>query len=161
VVINASKNPALTGISSSVCAARVVSTSGQTIPANTATKVQWDAAANFAQNITWDSANFRMIATNPGRYNVSASAYYVNALYTNNSTMYFMIYKNGLLHSRGWGPITQAINAIMSINITDTVSMVAGDYVEIFTFNERLGGTALSTTAGNNYFSISKVGGLG
>jgi hypothetical protein len=160
VVINASKNPALTGITSSVCAGRVVATSGQTIT-DTGAKVQWNSSPTFSQNISWDSANHRFICQSPGIYEVVAFVSYASATYTAGISNWLQIYKNGTSFSRGNGETGPSATFVQGSSISDRVSLVAGDFVEIYALNQKPTATALSTVAGECTFSIAKIGGLG
>jgi hypothetical protein len=162
IVINASKNPALTGISSSVCAARVVSTSGQTITNGTPTKITWNSSPTFAQNVTWDSVNSRFIAQVAGRYQVSTTIAQTRTWAAGQQTQ-VRIHKNGSLVSAGpHGVAWAAFSGEFGNVCTDVIDLAAGDYVEAFGFMVNgSGNSTLLANASYNYFSISKIGGLG
>jgi hypothetical protein len=161
-VINASKNPALTGISSSVCAGRVVSSSGQTITNGTPTKITWNSSPTFAQNVTWDSVNSRFIAQVAGKYQVSTTIAQTRLWAAGQQTQ-VRIYKNGSLFSASPHGVAWAVFSGEFGNVcTDVIDLIAGDYVEAFGFMVNgSGNSTLVANAAFNYFSISKVGGLG
>jgi hypothetical protein len=162
IVINASKSPALTGITSSVCAGRVVSSSGQTITNGTPTKITWNSSTTFAQNVTWDSANSRFIAQVAGKYQVSTTIAQTRTWAAGQQTQ-VRIHKNGSLVSGGaFGVAWAAFSGEFGNVCTDVIDLAAGDYVEAF--GVMLNGSGNSTLVANtafNYFSISKIGGLG
>jgi hypothetical protein len=162
VVINASKNPALTGISSSVCSGRVVSSSGQTITNGTPTKITWNSSPTFAQNVTWDSANSRFIAQVAGKYQVDSSITQTRA-WTSGQQTGVRIYKNGSFYSHGISGVAwAAFNGEFGQNVSDIVDLQVGDYIEIYGFMVNASGNStLVANASYNYFSIAKVGGLG
>jgi hypothetical protein len=164
LVINASKNPALTGIASSVCSGRAIATSGQSV-ANTGSpiKVQWDASPTFSSNITWDSANHRFVAQQAGHYNVTSSVTYSSLAWTSGDLIIQYLYKNGSQYTiLGRIELEATRTWALQPHGSDLVYLAVGDYVEIFTSHNRTGGaSALNTTSGLTYFSINKVGGLG
>jgi hypothetical protein len=159
LVINASKNPALTGINSNIVSARMVNTAGTSIAA-TDTKIPFDATASILQNIGIEAPNHRIVASESGIYDVCAAIQFASALYAAGNQIAIRVYKNGSLYSTlAMKTVDAAVTAKQGIEGQDQIRLSKGDYVEFFASNGR-GATALSTTAGECYMSVSKKGGI-
>lgn len=139
-----------------VVAARAFrNTSNQSIASASLTKVQLNAVT-FDTHGNFDSTtNYRYTFTVPGIYKVSA-----NLRITANATgtRVINIYKNGSVYSS-----REQINGTGSyptgISVSSTISVVAGDYVELYAYQDS--GSSLEISWGSNltYFEIERLSG--
>lgn len=130
---------------------RVTRTAGQSIPNSTTTAMVWDVE-------TWDtdamhstvSNTSRLTCAVAGRYRVSATSTVVaNATGVRGLTLW----KNGAFYS-----YVRAANAgadIPNLVLTDLVSLVVGDYVEIAAFQNSGGALTFGT---DGYFAMERIG---
>jgi hypothetical protein len=157
LVVNASKNPALTGMNLNRVAAQVVQTSGQSFTNATTTKVVWDANPVFADGVTFSSSNNRFTINESGNYTIGALLFTVSLTWSQAQQMQLLLYKNGVLFrylDQKADPSTITKN--MTVGGSTLVKASKDDYFEIFCYYDQ-GAGALSTGAGANYFSIAKV----
>jgi len=154
LVINASKNPALTGLGIDRVAARAVSTSGQSISTGVNTTVLWDAAKTFDTTGSLNSATGIYTVSETGYYQVSANITYSNI--TTQSTINTIILKNGAISSLVIS-ITQNTAASYGAAISDCLFLNKGDTVSIQTNHNTGSSKVLNTSGSVNFFSIAKV----
>jgi hypothetical protein len=160
LVINASKNPALTGFGLNRVGGQVVQTSGQSFTSATTTKVVWDASPAFADGITFDSSNNRFTVTSSGIYSVGALLFTGALTWSQSNQMQLLLYKNGSLfkYLDQKAADTSTITKNMTVGGSTLVKAAVNDYFEIYCYYERPAGAgALATGAGANHFSIAKV----
>lgn len=130
IVVDASKNPALTGLNVGTVAARGTSSSGQSIPNSTVTKITYNAET-FDTNSALSTDTFT--APEAGYYSVNADASFANASYGSAAIFVLSIYKGASEYKRDFeytdGAVTQAIKlhvpALLYLNKGDTVDMRA------------------------------------
>ena len=136
---------------------RYTNTAGTSIPNTGENKVAF-ATKDYDSHNAWVTDTFT--APMSGKYRVSANLVYASSLYATSNDTYVVIYKNGTAHS--YGPffnVMAALTLSMGCNVTASVSCVAGDTIDIRTFNNRTAGaTLLSTTAGLNHVEIERIG---
>lgn len=93
-----------------------------------------------------------------GKYEVNAKVDFQAVAYASTDYMFLAVYKNGVAHS--FGP-TNSIRAagtfIAGCGVSATVNCVAGDLIDIRVVNT-VAASALSTTSGENYFEVTRVG---
>ncbi len=96
-----------------------------------------------------------------GRYRVTCVLNYASSLYAASNQSYTLIYKNGALAA--YGPLNLiggTPTGVLGSHISAQLNLVAGDAIVCRANNQRTAGaTLLSTTAGENYFQIEKLGG--
>jgi len=160
LVVNASKNPALTGLGIDRVAARAVQTSGQSIPNNTATVVTWDATKTFDTHNALNSATGVFTCPVSGYYKVDAGVLYTSVAWAATSGVELNIYKNGNV-TTNTRTVTQAITTNFGVTVSDTIYLNKGDTVSIATYQPRGSATTLFASSGiHNYFSIAKISGI-
>jgi hypothetical protein len=139
-----------------VVSCRVANTAGTSIAASsdvvvTLGTVSWDTHGGFASN----------------KYTVPVSGFYkvtghvgFQALASANITITASIRKNGTTVTSINQILTTSTNYAWNLPVSDTLQLVAGDYIELLV-NQGDGVTAhaLNTTAGYNYLSIERLSG--
>lgn len=142
-----------------VIAARYTSSAGQTISYNTISIIDF-ATKDFDTNAAVTTgASWKYTIPVAGTYRVSSNILYSNMTGTT-SSYYVAIYKNGSESTRvTYSPYVSGANA--PAVITGLVSCVAGDYIDIRTYqNDGGSGTrTLTTTAANVTVSVEKISG--
>jgi hypothetical protein len=156
--VEASKNPALTGLGLGTVAARGVNTAGTSIPTGVVTTVVYDAVKSYDTHGALNAATGVFTAPESGYYQASGAIFFNSSLYVATNLVEVIIQKNGLDISAGMvtypGAFTIQVNSVSTtgvyLNKGDTLSMIA--------FNNRsAGATLLNTTPGVNYFSVHKT----
>jgi hypothetical protein len=164
ITISASKNPALTGSGSSIVSARATTTSGQSIANSGDVLVQWDTASqiNNGGGLITGTSTYAFYAPETGIYKVGAKLKWASALYAAGNIATIKVYKNGSLYSTiAEAAVDAAVTRTHALEGDDVVRLSKGDYVDIRISNSRTAGaTSLSTTAGDNYVAIFKLGGI-
>ena len=154
LVINASKNPALTGINVNRVAARGVNTSGQSIPNSTATTIIYDSAKTFDTHGALNAATGEFTAPETGYYQFNASAGLSTA---STATISLTALKNNVGFAFG-SVISPTISALYVPKVMDVVFLNKNDVLKIQIQQNTGGSLALNTGTGVNYFSVSKIG---
>jgi hypothetical protein len=158
LVINASRNPALTGIGLNRIAARAVQTSGQVF-GNTATTVLWDSAKTFDTHGIINTGTGVAIIPETGYYQVNATVHIdANAVLAANQRAFLAIVKNGVTYSLGEYRVqtTANLNSFI-VTVNDVVFLGKGDTVSISLTHNITASRALLASAGYNYFAITKT----
>jgi hypothetical protein len=155
LVVNASKNPALTGMNLNRIAARAVNTAG-TIYGTTTSTLIFDATKTYDTHNALNAATGIFTSPESGYYKVDCHLLFAAGTYTVSQAILLSLIKNGSQYpsslTRTPIYVSSSINAEASIS--DLVFLSKGDTVNIAVQNER-GNTAL--LLGFNWFSISKV----
>lgn len=160
LTINASKNPALTGLNISAVAARVINSTGQSIPNATETLVLFDAAKTYDTHGAFNPATGYFTAPEAGYYLANWAFLLTDSSYGNGSVIYSKLLKNGILYS--YGSFFETGNATsqnynLSTLGSDGVFLAKGETLAIAISQTSGASRALQTTAGYNYFSIQKT----
>lgn len=132
---------------------RSCKTSTQSINDVAETKIVWEQNT-FKNEITWDATNNRFIIRRAGKYLVTATTLYASP--ATDGLYELLIYKNGAEYSR---MATNCSNGSLVIapTIIDTLSLVMGDYIEIYAFHNSGGAKSISGTAKLCYFNILRI----
>jgi hypothetical protein len=157
LTVNASKNPALTGMGIPTIAARGVSSSGQSIPNATNTILTYDTAKTYDNTGSLNAATGIFTAPETGYYQINASILYNGAAWAAGVSRSILIYKNGIEVTSRFVVVEAAINASLTANIGDVVFLYKNDTASIGLAHSRGTATTLFTTGSHNYFSIQKV----
>jgi hypothetical protein len=158
IVINASKSPALVGVSAGRLAARATNTNGQSIPNGSTTKITWNNSTFGRSGLSIDTVNSRYNITKPGVYAVSARIQYNSAGWGAPVNHFMYIYVNGSLYSTIFHHATENNSTfIKSGHASDLVLLNAGDYVEIYVNQASGAAKTLNTGSNINFFNISFV----
>ena len=134
---------------------RAYSTSVQTIPTATQTKIQYNSENFDTDNCYDNTTNYRFTPTEAGTYFITASVRIDDGSYSNNNTQIY-IYKNNSTWSRFSNEFTSASSPMISIS--DIVNLNgSSDYVEIFLYQSTGGDINLRIDTQNMYFSGYKL----
>lgn len=129
-----------------------VSTSAQSIPSTTETKVEFDAESFDEQNEFDPVTNFRFTAKKAGFYHVKVCIYWNN----NSDQAYYdlRLKKNGNIVS--WNIHQAADSQGFSQVLTDYIELAVDDYLELFAFQSSGGAITIENSASQSYMTISK-----
>jgi hypothetical protein len=159
LVINASKNPALTGLGLGTVAARGVNTAGTSIPNTGDNTVIWDTAKTYDTHGALNSATGIFTCPESGYYSVSCQLEFADSAYAITNQCSITVYKNGSVYAIG--SILEApaaVTVVMAPSVVTDVFLAKNDTIYIATLNARTAGaTALRTINGGCYFSIHKT----
>jgi|GEM_PF-5635820 len=135
-------------------AARAYRSSNQTIANSTWTKVLFDAESFDTQDEFDSTLGYRFVAKENGYYLVCASVQFAaNA----NNYRSIAIYKNGVVWANGPLVINNGSATAVRLGMADIVPMNAGDYVEIWVWQNRGGTLNLNGGSATTYVSIHKT----
>lgn len=111
---------------------------------------------DFAQGITFSSANSRFVCTQAGHYLVIASAYYTNPGVDFPCAVY--IYKNGasVAATEQQSPAIGG-DSETGLQISDILSLAVNDYVELYSDHNSGGNLNINSDAALTFLSIAKV----
>lgn len=161
LVINASKNPALTGLNISAVAARGVQTSGQSIPNTGFTTITYDATKTYDTNGALNSATGIFTAPESGYYQVSARVIFTNQNYLIGNIAYLQLIKNGSATPSALGTLFIAERGVpyeADSLLSTGINLIKGETLSIQVNNNRnAGASTVGTPAGYNYFSVHKT----
>jgi hypothetical protein len=159
ITVNASKNPALTGLNTYSVFARAASTTGQSIPNSVTTTMVFDSADTYDTTNSLNTSTGVFTAPVSGYYKVSGAHLYANIAWPAGTFADIYIYKNNASYSNARYLVAAAVNTNVGMVISDELYLSKGDTVSLNLFHQRGGATPLYS--GNNlwnYFSISKIG---
>jgi len=118
-------------------------------PTNSSTtKYPWDAE-EFDTNNNFDTTNNRYVAPVAGFYWLSSTV----QMATNANVYGIYLYKNGSVVKQGNRLSTGAVATNNGFVVGSLLQLAAGDYIEVFMFNNSGSGTAITVGADNTYFS--------
>lgn len=158
LVINASKNPALTGMNVNRVAARGVSSSGQSIPNSTQTTVLWDSDKSFDTHGALNTTTGVFTCPETGYYQANAGLLAGSFVFAAGEVFDIYFVKNTTNHSSS-RLVAQASSTISaSITISDTVFLTKGDTLKLGTFHNSGAAVTLNAASTFNFFSIAKIG---
>jgi hypothetical protein len=156
--INASKNPALTGLNISAVAARGVNTAGTSISNAGSTTLVYDSTKTYDTHGALVAATGIFTAPESGYYQVNGAAFFQSAAYTAGNPIILDIQKNGSTISRGKYEDARTATYFVGSVVSDIIFLTKGDTANLLITNQRTGGsTSLNTSTGYNYFSIAKT----
>lgn len=158
VTVNASKNPAMTGIDVGVVSARAVSSGGQSIPNAIDTVVTWDTTKSFDTTGSLNTTTGVFTCPVSGYYLVNASTEYASSAWTAGGAAYITILKNGLTSGGGYieAQATRSMTLVPTVNTG--IYLAKGDTLTVSAYQTRGSATALTTgSLARSFFSIMKV----
>lgn len=158
LVINASKNPALTGLGLNRIAARATNTSGQTFSASD-TIMTYNATKVFDTHNALNTSTGLFTAPESGYYLVEANAFFASRAYTAGVGIYIRGIKNGVYHNSG------AINTITNAytgnapagKYSSVVYLAKGDTFGVAVWNDAGTASLFTSISEFNSISITKV----
>ena len=155
LVVNASKNPALTGFGLNRIAAKGVNSSGS-IFGTTALTLSYNPVKVFDTHGALNAFTGIFTAPEDGYYQVNGSIFFTAATYALGSKAYIIGMKNNISHSIGSLIALPSGTFTTGATYSDIVFMSKGDTFKLLVVNER-GSTPLISGTEANYFSIQKV----
>ena len=132
---------------SGVTKIRVVATNNQEIATTTDTKIQFSSETYDEKNEFDSTTNYRFTADNDGFYHISSILLLDRAV--DDKLFKLMIYKNGAKYSISFDSRTHGTSAQGS-SISDILKLDAGDYVEIYFFQNTGSSVYTESTSGVN-----------
>jgi hypothetical protein len=156
LVINASKNPALTGLGLNRVAARGVNSAGTSYN-GTPSALVFDSAKTYDTHGALNTGTGVFTTPISGYYQVSSRVLFAAAVYVINHSIALALIKNGVTVALSRSPAQTTGAIFMESIISDVVYLNKGDTLSVNVVNER-GTTALQNSAVYNYLSIIKVG---
>jgi microcystin-dependent protein len=159
ITINASKNPALTGLNISAVAARGVNSAGTSISNAATVIVTYDATKTFDTNGALNTATGVFTAPESGYYQASWMITYSDSAYVvgNRATSTLMLNSASYAIGTSFEAEAAATSQVSSGGST-VVFLAKGHTLHIETVNNRgAGATVLLAAAHYNYFSIHKT----
>lgn len=142
-------------------AARATHTTGQTIPNNTATVINFETKTFDSLTLITTGAAWKFTAPIAGYYNINAAIMYTSTtawaageagdlvLYVNGSAYATLDYHNN------W--VSAGTLIFMQLSGSDVVYLTAGQYLDLRTTQQSGAALALIAVGQFNYISISKV----
>lgn len=145
---------------SETVAARYTTTAGQSIPNATTTIVDYGTKDFDTHNAVTTGASWKFTAPIPGKYMVSGGGAHGPASWTATQLIFFEVDKNGSVHSN---LVQTRIQTTGSNNYRMygggvIVNCIAGDTIDIRTFQNQGGAVSMQTSAGDNWVAIVRVG---
>jgi hypothetical protein len=158
LVINASKNPALTGLGLGTVAARGVSTNGQTTISGTTTMF-YDSAKNYDTHNALNTSTGVFTCPEDGYYQASWGLLLAAAAgWGAGERIFSYLSKNGNAHALGTYLVTQVAGAYSMGSIGSTgLYLKKDDVISILIEHNNGASINLSTGSGNNFFSVHKT----
>lgn len=160
VVINAAKNPALTGLNINAVAVSAESTSGQSIPTSTLTTVTY-TSKEYDTHSALNAATGVWTCQETGYYWAEGAVYFQGGTYAVGNQIYCLLKKvSAGVTKYYYGQLITADRAALT-EVGSVVSkgmfLMKGDTVELQTSNNKSTATLLSTFQGGTHFSIHKT----
>jgi len=157
LVINASKNPALTGLGLGTVAARAVQSSGQSIAASSNVTLTWDAIKTFDTNGALNTSTGIYTVAENGYYEILGQIAYASTSWGANLSALLYIYINGSVYATGGDQTSGgAVSTVLRRSIATNAFLKKGDQITLVAFHNSTVKT-LATAQDSNYFSITKV----
>lgn len=114
----------------------------------------------FDTHGAYNSSTGRFTAPVPGRYRVSCRIQLDNNVTWTSAAKNMMLYKNGSLYSNLGRSVTSGASVFIDFPAaSDTIDLVAGDYISIFIGNNEAFSARNSADANFNYVSIERISG--
>lgn len=136
---------------------RYTNTAGTSI-ANSGDIVVPFATRDFDSHGSWVTDTFT--AQTSGKYEVNVKLSFASAAYAAGNRLVASIYKNGSFYTYGaYVSVAGATTLELGVSLNDTVSMLAGETLQIRVSNNRTAGaTSIGTSSNSNSVNIKRVG---
>lgn len=158
MVINASKNPALTGLNLGTIAARGVNTAGTSVSNASIGTIIYDSTKTYDTHNALVAATGIYTVPESGYYQVNGALFFQTGIYVVGDLIQLLFYKNGTLISQGINTAATTTTSRLGVSISDTIFATKGDTIEMRAQNGRTAGaTLLDTGSYSNHFAIAKV----
>lgn len=158
LVINASKNPALTGLGLNTVAASVRSTSGQTFNDGSTTTPTWDSAKVYDTHNAFNASTSTFTAPETGYY-VSTISLSFNIPASTRFQIGFNYVVNGTstVFAPALAATQNATNSTTGYSSSHVVYLKKGDSLQVTAFQESGAARTLVTQVGRNTLTIAKT----
>lgn len=157
LVINASKNPALTGLGLQTVSASYYTTAGASIANGTPTVINFASQTFDTNGSVTTGAAWRFTSPESGYYEVSSAVAFsipVNTRYQVQLTLR----KNAVDYQSNYISATQnTTNNGVGVNGTYLVYLIKGDYIDMTITQDTGAARNMGTTASQNFINIKKV----
>lgn len=159
LVINASKNPSLIGITKEIVSARAVNTSGQVITNGGTTSITYDTIKTYDTHGGLNTSTGVFTAPSSGFYTACWNFVLASSAgFGSGESFYSVLTKNGVDYSYGYLNYGEAATTkSMSTLGASGVYLNEGDTLNIYLFQNSGANVSLNTGSGNNYFSVHKT----
>lgn len=162
LVVNASKNPALTGLGLGTVAAKVVSTSAQSVANTGETTIVWDSTKIYDTAGAFNTGTGVFTVPESGYYQISWCVTFTAAAYTVGNRVYTILNKNGvsgISYSAGQYVTAEVAASSVLCSVGSTgIYLTKSDTIYLTVANSRTAGaSALTPAVGNNFLSIHKT----
>lgn len=128
-------------------------TSSQTIATDTLTKVQFNAESYDSQGEFDSTTNYRFTATKAGYYAIIASLIWSDNVAT--KVYELRISKNGAEVAKTW--VVGSDGGNTPVTLSDIIYLAAGDYIEIYGFQNTGGNVNVVYSASMSFMTIHKL----
>lgn len=128
-------------------------TSEQTIPTGTVTKVEFNNEKYDIQNEFDSTTNYRFTATKAGKYLITVGLGYIYI--TDGSRCQIHVKVNGGLVALS--QFHASYTELLYIPVSKVIDLAAGDYIEIYAYQDTGGNINLKDTDYATYLTISKI----
>ena len=141
-------------------AANYTTNAGQTIATATATIVDFEDKNFDTHGAVTVGASWKFTAPVGGKYRVSANIEFAaDADWTATETLYLEIRKGGTFYSRlDFRTVEVTATSIHGLSGSNTVSLLAGEYVDVRVTQTSGGDVLLNSTTGLNNIAIERIG---
>ncbi len=140
-------------------AARYTSTAGQSIPSSSATIIDFGTKDYDSHSAVTTGGSWKFTAPVSGKYSVKSYIQYNGASFTNGNGVTLDLHKNGTFLSRLLlVDVPKTATQTITLSGTDTISLNAGDYIDVRTIQSEGTNRSLTTTAGLVRVSIERIG---
>lgn len=144
---------------SETVAARYSTNAGATMTNAAWTLVDFEDKSNDSHNAVTTGGSWKFTAPNSGRYRVSAQAWIASGGgWASTEEAAIEIRKNTTRIAYNSNFAHATTTSYFPIAVTDTIQMVAGDYIDCRVWNGSGGNLNLHTDGNNNFIAIERVG---
>lgn len=151
-VLNASKNPALTGFALDKVAMRAVSTSAPVL-SGTNNTLTWDSILSYDTHGGMNTATGTYTAPKNAIYHINCMVFINTKSYTSGQAVYLAVYKNGVFQEQLIVRVP-AQNDNVTAHISSYLRLVKGDTIHIV-YNNQAGSASLGTNS--NFLAITEI----
>lgn len=133
---------------------------GQSIPNASVTIINFDTKETDSHNSVTTGASWKFTAPMSGKYLISSITQYASATYNNGTIFQSDLYKNGVVVANlGYFVMPNVTTNLRPyLSGSRIVQLLAGEYIDIRTFQNNGGASVLLNSSQYNHLSITRVG---